>query len=158
MPAARPRSQSVREFSNRSKCATSTSGDGVRRWIILPPTSIGYRTRSREMETSSNVATDTSERELVIPRIFDAPRALVFKAWTDPEMQLQWMGPRGFTGKILTSAKGVGDAYRYYMRDPQGGDHWQQGVVREMREPERLVFTMAWANAEGQATRPETLV
>jgi uncharacterized protein YndB with AHSA1/START domain len=110
------------------------------------------------METNSNVATDTSDRELVIKRIFDAPRALVFKAWTDPEMQLQWMGPRGFTCKILESASGVGDAYRYYMRDPDGGDHWQQGVVREMVEPERLVFTMAWANEHGIATRPETIV
>jgi uncharacterized protein YndB with AHSA1/START domain len=110
------------------------------------------------MESISNVATEAGERELVITRIFDAPRSLVFKAWTDPVMQAQWMGPRGFTSRILTSAKGVGDTYRYYMRDPDGGDHWQQGVVREMREPELLVFTMAWANEHGQATRPETLV
>jgi uncharacterized protein YndB with AHSA1/START domain len=110
------------------------------------------------MESTSNVATEAGERELVITRIFDAPRALVFKAWTNPEMQAQWMGPRGFTSKILQSAERVGDRYRYYMRDPQGGDHWQQGVVREMREPELLVFTMAWANEQGQATRPETLV
>jgi len=110
------------------------------------------------METSSSIATETSDRELVITRVLDAPRALVFKAWTDPEMQAQWLGPRGFTSKILTSAKGVGDAYRYYMRDPEGGDHWQQGVVRELVEPERLVFTMAWANGKEEVTTPETLV
>ena len=110
------------------------------------------------MDTSSNVASETSDRELVITRIFDAPRSLVFKAWTEPERQIQWLGPRGFTGKILQSAKRPGDAYRYYMRDPQGGDHWQQGILREMVEPERLVFTYVWANQQGQPTRPETLV
>jgi len=110
------------------------------------------------METSSNIATATSDRELVITRTFDAPRELVFKAWTEPERQIQWMGPRGFTGKILKAANGVGDAYRYYMRDPNGGDHWQQGIIREMVPPQRLVFTYAWANQQGQATRPETIV
>jgi len=110
------------------------------------------------MDTSSNVASETSDRELVITRIFDAPRSLVFKAWTEPERQIQWLGPRGFSGKILQSAKRPGDAYRYYMRDPQGGDHWQQGILREMVEPERLVFTYVWANQQGQPTRPETLV
>ena len=110
------------------------------------------------METTGSIASETAQRELVIMRIFDAPRSLVFKAWTEPERQIQWLGPRGFTGKILQSAKAPGDAYRYYMRDPQGGDHWQQGIVREMIEPERLVFTYAWANEQGQATRPETLV
>jgi len=110
------------------------------------------------METSSSIATEASERELVITRMFDAPRRLVFKAWTEPERQAQWLGPQGFTSKILQAAKGPGDTYRYYMRDPQGGDHWQQGVVREMIEPERLVFTMRWANEQGQATTPETIV
>jgi uncharacterized protein YndB with AHSA1/START domain len=110
------------------------------------------------MDTASNISTDTDDRVLVITRIFDAPRALVFKAWTEPERQIRWLGPRGFTGKILQSAKGPGDAYRYYMRDPEGGDHWQQGILREMVEPERLVFTYAWANEHGQATRPETIL
>ena len=106
------------------------------------------------METS----TETSERELVITRTFDAPRSLVFKAWTEPERHVQWMGPRGFTGKILKAAGGPGDNYRYHMRDAQGGEHWQQGVVREMIEPERLVFTYAWADQHGRPTRPETMV
>ena len=110
------------------------------------------------METTSSVTSETAERELVITRIFEAPRELVFKAWTEPERQAQWLGPRGFTSKILQSAKRPGDTYRYCMRDPQGGDHWQQGIVREMVEPERLVFTYAWANEQGQATRPETIV
>jgi uncharacterized protein YndB with AHSA1/START domain len=110
------------------------------------------------METSSSIAAEASKRELVITRVFDAPRSLVFKAWTEPEHMVKWLGPQGFTGKILQSAKRPGDAYRYYMRDPQGGDHWQQGIVREMVEPERLVCTYVWADAEGNPTRPETLL
>jgi uncharacterized protein YndB with AHSA1/START domain len=107
---------------------------------------------------SNTAVTETSERELIITRTFEAPRSLVFKAWTEPERQIQWLGPRGFTSKILSAAKGSGDAYRYYMRDPDGGDHWQQGVVREMVEPERLVFTMEWANERGEANTAQTVV
>ena len=110
------------------------------------------------MEPTSTNPAEASERELVITRTFDAPRDLVFKAWREPERQIQWLGPRGFTGKILKSAQGPGDSYRYYMRDPNGGDHWQQGTIREMIEPERLVFTYEWANEHGQATRPQTIV
>ena len=110
------------------------------------------------MDTASKISTDTADRVLVITRVFDAPRSLVFKAWTEPEHQVQWLGPRGFTGKILQSAKRPGDAYRYYMRDPEGGDHWQQGILREMVEPERVVMTYTWANVHGAPTRPETIL
>lgn len=111
------------------------------------------------MESSiTTSATATSDRELVITRIFDAPRSLVFRAWTDPEHMVQWLGPQGFSSKILKSELRVGGAYRFHMRDPQGGDHWQQGVFREIVEPEKLVFSYEWANAQGQATRPQTVV
>lgn len=110
------------------------------------------------MKTTISDATNTSERELVITRIFDAPRSLVYKAWTEPEHMVQWLGPQGFTSKILKSELRVGGTYRFYMRDPQGGDHWQQGVFREIIAPEKLVFTYEWANEQGQATRPQTVV
>jgi uncharacterized protein YndB with AHSA1/START domain len=113
------------------------------------------------MENTHSTASGTaqnSDRVLVIERIFDAPRELVFKAWTEPERQVQWLGPQGFTGKILQAAQKPGDAYRYYMRDPQGGDHWQQGVLQERVEPHRLKFTYEWANDRGEATRPQTMV
>ena len=110
------------------------------------------------METTSSVATETSERELVITRTFEAPRSLVYKAWTEPEHMVNWLGPQGFTSKILKSELRVGGAYRFHMRDAQGGDHWQQGVFREIVEPEKLVFTYEWANAQGEATRPQTMV
>jgi uncharacterized protein YndB with AHSA1/START domain len=110
------------------------------------------------METSSSVSTNPSERELVITRVFDAPRSLVFKAWTEPEHLVKWLGPQGFSGTVLRHEPRAGGAYRYHMRDPQGGDHWQQGVYREIVPPERFVCTYAWADADGNPTRPETLL
>ncbi len=109
-------------------------------------------------QTTAGHAAETSDRVLIIERIFDAPRELVFKAWTEPERQVQWLGPQGFTGKILKAAQKPGDSYRYYMRDPQGGDHWQQGVILEMVAPALLKFTYEWANERGEATRPQTVV
>ena len=110
------------------------------------------------MGASSGVVTSTSERELVITRVFDAPRELVFKVWTEPEHLAKWLGPQGFTGTVLQHELRPGGAYRYHMRDPQGGDHWQQGIMREVVPPERLVCTYAWADAAGNPTRPETLL
>jgi len=110
------------------------------------------------METTSSVTASSSERELVITRDFDAPRELVFKAWAEPERWVHWLGLRGCSGKILQNAKRPPDAYRYCMRDPEGGDHWLQGAYREFIEPERLVFTWGWANEQWQPTSPETIV
>ncbi|MFZ1888001.1 MAG: SRPBCC domain-containing protein [Candidatus Binataceae bacterium] len=108
--------------------------------------------------TATKVTTVPAERELVITRIFDAPRKVVYKAWADPEQAVKWLGPRGFTGKIEKMDARPGGSYRFYMRDPQGGDHWQQGVFREIVEGERIVQTYAWADAEGNPTGPETLL
>jgi uncharacterized protein YndB with AHSA1/START domain len=110
------------------------------------------------METTSNVASETSDRELVLTRIFDAPRELVFQAWAEPERWVHWLGLRGCSGKVLQSARRPGDAYRYLMRDPDGGDHWLHGVYREIVEPERLVFTWGWANEQWQPISAETIV
>ncbi|HUY28966.1 MAG TPA: SRPBCC domain-containing protein [Candidatus Binataceae bacterium] len=110
------------------------------------------------MAATSNAAAIPAERELVITRIFDAPRKVVYQAWADPEQMVKWLGPKGFTGKIIKMDARPGGAYRFYMRDPEGGDHWQQGVFREIVEGERIVQTYAWADADGNPTRPETLL
>ena len=64
----------------------------------------------------------TGERELVITRIFDAPRALVFKAWTDPAHVKQWLGPRGFTATHLERELRPGGAWRACLRRDETGD------------------------------------
>lgn len=99
----------------------------------------------------------TSDRELVMTRTFDAPRSLVFKAWTEPEHMSKWFGPKGFVSTVLRSDLRPGGSYRLHMLGPDG-DHWLQGIYREVLEPERLVSTFAWADSDGRATRPETIL
>jgi uncharacterized protein YndB with AHSA1/START domain len=108
------------------------------------------------MGAAANLVTEPADRVLVITRIFDAPRSLVFKAWTEPEHMVNWFGPRGFTSKVLKNDLRPGGAYRIHMRGPDGDDHWSQGVFREIVPPERLVMVGSWADADGNPTRPET--
>jgi uncharacterized protein YndB with AHSA1/START domain len=98
----------------------------------------------------TDAAAATAERELVITRIIDAPRVLVFKAWTQPEQVARWWGPQGFTTISCTMDIRPGGAYRVCMRSPQGTDHWKRGTYREIVPPERIVFTFAWEDTSGQ--------
>ena len=106
----------------------------------------------------NNHVTESADHVLVITRTFDAPRELVFKAWTDPRHLVNWMGPRGFRSTVLHSDLRVGGAYRIHMRGPEDDDHWTQGVFREIVEPERLVMAGSWADAHGNPTSPETVL
>jgi uncharacterized protein YndB with AHSA1/START domain len=95
-------------------------------------------------------STSTADRELVVTRLIDAPRSLVFKAWTQPEHVARWWGPKGFVTIHCDMDIRVGGAYRCAMRSPQGTEHWKVGVYREIVEPERIVFTFAWEDADGK--------
>lgn len=97
-----------------------------------------------------------ADRVLIIERVLDAPRSLVFKAWIDSQHLAHWFGPRGFNMTFCQMDLRVGGTYRFGMRSPEGTDHYIKGVYREIREPERLVCTYAWTDADGNPTRPET--
>jgi len=86
-------------------------------------------------------ATKLSEREITITRVFDAPRALVFEAWTDAAQLAQWWGPKGFTNPVCEIDVRVGGAIRVHMRSPDGQVYPMRGEFREIVAPERLVFT-----------------
>ena len=86
--------------------------------------------------------TDTTH-ELVIRRVFDAPRDLVWRAWNDPKHAKQW-GPKGFTTPIREMDPRPGGAWRAVMVSPEGKRYAQHGVVREFVPPERLSFTFIW--------------
>jgi uncharacterized protein YndB with AHSA1/START domain len=88
-------------------------------------------------------------REFVITRIFDAPRSLVFKMWTDPTHMAQWWGPRGFTNPVCDMDARPGGAIRIVMRGPGGVDYPMTGVFHEIVAPERLVLTTAVDDADG---------
>jgi uncharacterized protein YndB with AHSA1/START domain len=94
-------------------------------------------------------ATKPAERVLVITRVFDAPRSLVFKAWTDPEHVVRWWGPKGFTTPFCKIDFRPGGVFHYCMRSPEGRDFWGKGIYREIVEPERIVFTDFFADKEG---------
>lgn len=79
--------------------------------------------------------------EVVITRIFDAPRELVFKAWTDPKHLAQWWGPNCFTNPLCELDARPGGAILIHMRGPDGVIYPMKGIYREVVEPERLVYT-----------------
>jgi uncharacterized protein YndB with AHSA1/START domain len=100
---------------------------------------------------------ELEERTLVLSRLFDAPRALVFKVWTQPEHLARWWGPRGFTLISYEADVRVGGAFRFGTRSPENTEHWAHGTYREVTPPERLVFTTAWEHPDG-SPKHETVV
>src|SRR6201981_2378158 len=82
-----------------------------------------------------------AEREITITRVFDAPRAMVFKAWTDAKELAQWWGPKGFTNPVCELDVRVGGAIRIHMRSPDGSVYPMKGDFREIVPPERLAFS-----------------
>lgn len=109
------------------------------------------------METRTKETSAVQERELTITRLLNAPRSLVFKVWTQPEHFSRWLGPKEFIATSCRMDVRVGGTYRACIRSPEGTDHWMQGVYCEIVEPERLVFTFAWEDENGQP-KHETLV
>ena len=91
-----------------------------------------------------------AERDVTITRTFDAPRALVFKAWTDAKHLAQWWGPDGFTNPVCEIDARVGGVLRIHMRGPDGTVYPMKGVIQEIAEPERLVFTNIAVDAAGR--------
>jgi uncharacterized protein YndB with AHSA1/START domain len=104
------------------------------------------------MVAAAKPMSETAQHELVITRTFDAPRALVFRAWTTPEHMVRWMGPPSHPAKSCNMDFRVGGAYRACLRSADGKEHCMRGVYREIAEPERLVFTFSWEE-EGERGR-----
>lgn len=87
--------------------------------------------------------------DLVITRIYDAPRELVFTLWTDPKHLAQWWGPRWYTNPVCEADARVGGAILIHMRGPGGRTHRMTGTFHEIVAPERLVFTSAVPDDKG---------
>jgi uncharacterized protein YndB with AHSA1/START domain len=109
------------------------------------------------MAAGSKLVTKSAERELTITRIFDAPRSLVWKAWAEPERMALWAGPKGFTITSCEMGATPGGVFRMSMRSPAGTHHRVRGVYHEIVEEERLVYTWAWVDADGNPGH-ETLI
>ena len=91
--------------------------------------------------TLSSSVTKSAARNLVITRLFDAPRDLVFKAWIDSKQLTQWWGPHGFTNPVCELDARPGGAIRIDMRGPDGLVYPMKGSFHKIAEPELLVFT-----------------
>lgn len=107
--------------------------------------------RLRDWAKLSGVAEVTmpSDREVVMSRVFDAPRERVFQAYTDPKLLPKWWGPRGFTTVVETMDVRPGGAWRYVHRGPDGNEYAFHGEYREVVPPRRLVSTFEFEGAPG---------
>jgi uncharacterized protein YndB with AHSA1/START domain len=105
------------------------------------------------MTTEAKAAT-TSDRELVLTRIINAPREKVFKAWTDPELLKQWFAPLPYTTPKAELDVRPGGSNLIVMRDAAGNDFPNRGVYLDVVENERLVFTDAYTKAWEPSAKP----
>lgn len=97
------------------------------------------------MTIKTNPASSPITRQVCFERVLAAPRALAWKAWTEPRHLAQWWGPHGFTNPVCKVAVRPGGPLRIVMRAPYGVDYPMTGVFHEVEKPRRLAFlSVAW--------------
>jgi len=101
--------------------------------------------------TGSLKFTFPTDREIVLTRVFDAPRALVFDAFTKPELLRQWFGPRGWSLVVADVDLNVGGTFRFMLRGPDGNDLGMRGIWREIVAPERSVHMESFDDYPGES-------
>jgi uncharacterized protein YndB with AHSA1/START domain len=120
-----------------------------------------------DMATGTMTSRVENDTTLVLERTFDAPRELVFRMFSDPEHLAKWWGPRGWEVPVCTIDFRPGGVWHYCMKcmDPSQGDFygmesWGKALYHEIVEPERLVYTDYFSDAEGRenADMPATEV
>lgn len=102
-----------------------------------------------EERTSSSGA----DQEFVIARAFNAPRELVWRAWTEREQLMQWFGPQGYTMFYARLDLHPGGLFHYALRSPDGHEMWGKWTFREIVAPERLILVSSFSDAQGGLTR-----
>src|ERR1700734_4000847 len=106
--------------------------------------------------SSALIVTMPSDREIVLTRVFHAPRRLVFQAWTQPEHLMQWFGPRSCPLLSCELDLRVGGAWRFILRGPDGRDMGMGGVYQEIKPYERLVSTESFDDYPGESLNTMT--
>ena len=89
----------------------------------------------------TKITAEPGKQEIFIEREFDAPQELVFKAFTDPELYVKWLGPRGLTMTLETFEPRNGGSWRYIHKDADGNEYAFHGVNHEVSPPERIIGT-----------------
>ncbi len=100
-------------------------------------------------------STPSEVERMTITRVFDAPRELVWKAWTNPQYAKQWWGPKGFTTPVYEMDFRVGGKFLIAMRSPDGQDFWNAGEYHEIVPHEKIVSSMWFADSKGNKVQPE---
>jgi uncharacterized protein YndB with AHSA1/START domain len=101
--------------------------------------------------TGTLKVTTPTDREIVMRRVFDAPRTLVFDAFSKPELLKRWFGPRGWSLVVCEVDLRVGGGFRFVMRGPDGRDMGMRGVYREIAPPERSVHMESFDDYPGES-------
>ncbi len=96
---------------------------------------------------------ETSSREFVISRTFNAPRDRVWTACTNVDHMEQWFSPKGFRTRVATMDLRPGGMYHYCLASPEGQEIWGKFVYREIDPPNRIVFVNSFSDADGGITR-----
>jgi uncharacterized protein YndB with AHSA1/START domain len=99
------------------------------------------------------IRNDTPSSEFTITRVFDAPRQLVWDAWTQAPRLAEWWGPAGFTMKVSKLDLRPGGTFHYSMVTPDGHEMWGRFVYLEITPPERLVLINSFSDASGNIVR-----
>ena len=94
-----------------------------------------------EKKNKTIITAEPGKQELFITREFDAPRELVFRAHTDPELYARWLGPRDLTTIFETFEPVSGGKYRFIQKDKDGNEYAFHGVTHEVLAPERIIGT-----------------
>ena len=108
--------------------------------------------------TGTLTVTTPTDREIVMTRVFDAPRQLVFDAFTKPELLKRWFGPRGWSLVVCEVDLKVGGTFRFVLRGPDGRDMGMRGVYREIVAPERSVHVESFDDFPGESQVTTVLV
>ncbi len=106
------------------------------------------------MSNDSNADVATKTKDLIVERIFDAPRELVWKVWTEAEHLKHWWGPADYTAPEIQVDLEVGGSYLWCMESADGHQNWISGVYQEITPPERLVLTQYMADEHGNILSP----
>jgi uncharacterized protein YndB with AHSA1/START domain len=93
-------------------------------------------------------------KPFIIEREFNAPRAVVWKAWTEREQMMQWFGPKGCTIPTAKMDFRVGGEFHYCMRMADGNEMWGKWIFREIVAPEKIVLANSFSDAAGNIQRP----
>lgn len=99
--------------------------------------------------SDSKTMVTTSGKQLHMERLFNAPRQLVFEAWSKPDYLARWWGPKGWTLPVCKVDFRAGGSWHYCMRGPEGEESWGKAIYHQIVVPERIVYSDYFSDAAG---------